>query len=131
MRVAVYGAGAVGAFYGARMSLGGADVELIARGAHLAAIRDHGLTVVTPDETTHHDLSVTDDPATVGPVDVVLFCVKSYDTDVVAAAARTARPGWHGGRVAPERRRQRGEDRGRDRLGACSRRVGLHPRRRS
>ena len=80
MRVAVYGAGAIGAFYGARMSDGGADVSLISRGANLRALRDRGLTLVTPERTTRHRLPASDDPATIGPVDVVLFCVKSYDT---------------------------------------------------
>lgn len=86
MRVAVFGAGAVGAYYGARLSEGGADVSLIARGSHLAALRDRGLTVVTAERTSEHRLAATDDPAELGPVDVVLFCVKSYDT--AASAAR-------------------------------------------
>ena len=85
MKVAVLGAGAVGAFYGARMSEGGADVALIARGAQLAALRERGLTLVTPERTSEHRLSATDDPAEIGPVDVVLFCVKSYDTEAAAA----------------------------------------------
>jgi 2-dehydropantoate 2-reductase len=84
MKVAVFGAGAVGAFYGARMSEGGADVTLIARGSHLAALRSRGLTVVTPERTSEHRLPATDGPAGIGPVDVVLFCVKSYDTEAAA-----------------------------------------------
>ena len=85
MRVAVYGAGALGAFYGARMSDGGAEVSLIARGANLTALRERGLTIVTPEGTTRHQLAATDNPATIGSVDVVLFCVKSYDTETAAA----------------------------------------------
>ena len=85
MRVAVFGAGAIGAYYGARMSEGGAEVGLIARGANLAALREHGLTVVTPERTSTHRLLASDDPADIGPVDVVLFCVKSYDTQAAAA----------------------------------------------
>jgi 2-dehydropantoate 2-reductase len=84
MRVAVFGAGAIGAYYGARMSEGGADVSLIARGAHLAALRERGLTVLTAERTSEHRLLATDDPGEVGPVDVVLFCVKSYDTEAAA-----------------------------------------------
>lgn len=84
MRVAVFGAGAVGAFYGARMSEGGAEVSLIARGSTLAALRDRGLRIVTPERTSEHRLSATDDAAAIGPVDVVLFCVKSYDTEAAA-----------------------------------------------
>ena len=88
VRVAVFGAGALGSYYGARMAVGGADVSLIARGAHLTALKARGLTLVTPEETTRHDLPATDDPAAIGQVDVVLFGVKSYDTE--AAAARLA-----------------------------------------
>ena len=85
MKVAVFGAGAVGAYYGARMADGGADVGLIARGKHLEALRERGLTVVTPEGTSTHGLLATDEPAAIGPVDVVLFCVKSYDTEAASA----------------------------------------------
>jgi len=85
MRVAVYGAGAVGAYLGSRFAAGRADVHLIARGAHLAALRERGLTLVTPDGVTTTQVWATDDPASIGPVDLVLFCVKSYDTEAVAA----------------------------------------------
>lgn len=84
MRVAVLGAGAIGAYYGARMAEGGADVSLIARGSHLAALRERGLTIIAPERTSEHRLLATDDPAEIGPVDVVLFCVKSYDTEATA-----------------------------------------------
>ena len=85
MRVAVFGAGAIGAYYGARMALGGADVTLIARGGHLAALQDRGLTILEPDATTLHRLAATANPSAVGAVDVVLFCVKSFDTSAAAA----------------------------------------------
>jgi 2-dehydropantoate 2-reductase len=84
MRIAVLGAGAVGSYLGARLAAGGADVHLIARGAHLAALRDQGLTLITPDGTTTTPVQATDDPAAIGPVDFVLFMVKSYDTDAAA-----------------------------------------------
>jgi 2-dehydropantoate 2-reductase len=80
LRVAVFGAGAVGAYYGARLADGGADVSLIARGRHLAALLSDGLTVVEPEATRTYRLPAVDDPAEIGPVDVVLFTVKSYDT---------------------------------------------------
>lgn len=86
MRLVVFGAGGIGAYYGAGFAKGGAEVTLIARGAHLAAIRERGLTVETPETTERHDLAATDDPAGIGPVDVVLVCVKSYDTETAAAA---------------------------------------------
>jgi 2-dehydropantoate 2-reductase len=85
LRVAVLGAGAVGSYYGARLAEGGAEVTLIARGRHLDALRASGLTVVEPERTTSHRLRATDEPAEIGPVDLVLFCVKSYDTDDAAA----------------------------------------------
>jgi 2-dehydropantoate 2-reductase len=84
MRIAVFGAGGVGGYLGSRLSAGGADVTYIARGAHLTAMRERGLTVVTPDGSTTTTVQATDDPMKVGPVDVVLFAVKSYDTDSAA-----------------------------------------------
>jgi 2-dehydropantoate 2-reductase len=87
MRVAVYGAGAVGGYLSAKLAEGGADVTLIARGAHLEALRQRGLTIVSPDgQRSTHAVRATDDPAEVGPVDVVLFLVKSYDTEAAAAS---------------------------------------------
>lgn len=79
------GAGGVGAYLGSRLAIAGADVGLIARGAHLAAMRERGLTIVTPEgHRSTHAVNATDDPAAIGPVDVVLFLVKSYDTDAAA-----------------------------------------------
>jgi 2-dehydropantoate 2-reductase len=85
LRVAVMGAGGVGAYLGSRLAIAGADVHLIARGAHLAAMREHGLTIVTQaGERSTVEVAATDDPAEIGPVDVVLFLVKSYDTEQAA-----------------------------------------------
>jgi len=88
LRVAVFGAGAIGSFYGARLSDGGADVSLIARGRQLDALRERGLTIEEPEGERTYRLVATDDPVTIGPVDVVLFTVKSYDT--TEAAGRLA-----------------------------------------
>lgn len=85
LRVAVLGAGAVGAYYGKRLADGGAAVTLIARGPHLAALQRDGLTILEPEGTSTVRLRATGDLASVGPVDVVLFCVKSYDTDAAAS----------------------------------------------
>ena len=85
MRVAVLGAGAVGAYLGSRLAAARADVHLVARGAHLDALRERGLTLITPDGVSTTAVWATDDPATIGPVDTVLFCVKSYDTAAAAA----------------------------------------------
>lgn len=84
MKVAVFGAGAVGSYLGSCLAAAKADVHLIARGAHLDALRDRGLTLITPEGVTTSPVWATDDPATIGPVDLVLFCVKSYDTEAVA-----------------------------------------------
>jgi 2-dehydropantoate 2-reductase len=84
MRIAVMGAGAVGGYLGACLTPV-ADVHLIARGQHLEALRRDGLTIVTPEgERSTVDVQATDDPAQIGPVDIVLFLVKSYDTDEAA-----------------------------------------------
>jgi 2-dehydropantoate 2-reductase len=84
-RVAVFGAGAVGSYLGSRLAKAGAEVHLIARGDHLEAIRERGLTLVTPEGSETFALAATDDPAGIGPVDVVVFGVKSYDTESAAA----------------------------------------------
>ena len=80
MRFAILGSGAVGGYYGARLARAGHDVTFIARGAHLAAIREHGLAVRSPmlgDYTVRP--RAEEDTATVGPVDVVIVAVKAYD----------------------------------------------------
>jgi 2-dehydropantoate 2-reductase len=89
MRIAAMAAGAVGGYFGARMAAAGHDVFFIARGAHRDAIQKNGLKI----ESVHGDLhlpkpNVTDDPANVGPVDIVLFAVKLWDTETAAASAR-------------------------------------------
>lgn len=81
-------AGAVGGYFGARLAAAGHDVFFIARGAHRDAIAKNGLKI----ESVHGDLhvpkpNVTDDPGKVGPVDIVLFAVKLWDTETAAAAA--------------------------------------------
>jgi 2-dehydropantoate 2-reductase len=79
------GAGGVGAYLGSRLAIAGAEVHLIARGAHLAAMLANGLTIVTPEGArSTHEVHATDDPGEIGPVDVVLFLVKSYDTEAAA-----------------------------------------------
>lgn len=72
MKVAVLGAGAVGAYFGGRLSLAGAEVWLIARGKHLEAMRRHGLRIQSVRGDFKARLPVTDDPSDVGACDVVL-----------------------------------------------------------
>src|SRR5690242_2982527 len=84
-RIAVYGAGGVGGYFGARLARAGAEVHFIARGAHLQALREHGLRVRSVKGDFQVQVQATDDPADIGPCDFVLFCVKTFDTDAAAA----------------------------------------------
>ena len=89
MRIAVFGAGGMGGFFGGVLARGDQDVTLIAPGAHLEAIRTNGLTVksqVCGDFTI--PVQATDDLGEVGPVDLVLFCVKTYDLETAAEQSR-------------------------------------------
>jgi 2-dehydropantoate 2-reductase len=89
MRIAVVGAGGVGGGFGAAMAKAGADVTFIARGAHLAAMRSQGLKVQGGRGETHVvPTRATDDPASIGPVDVVLFCVKLWDVESAGHAIK-------------------------------------------
>lgn len=86
MRIAIIGAGGVGGYFGARLAASGADVSFVARGAHLKAMQSHGLRMVSPNGDLHlTTVTATDDPAKIGPVDVVFFTVKLYDTETAAA----------------------------------------------
>lgn len=90
MRIAAMAAGGVGGYFGARLAAAGHDVVFIARGAHKKAIEQNGLFVESVNGNVHlGNVNVTDDPAAVGPVDIVLFAVKLWDTE---AAAKQALP---------------------------------------
>jgi 2-dehydropantoate 2-reductase len=89
MRIAIMGSGGVGGYIGARLAASGQDVTFLARGAHLAAIREHGLALRSAlGDALIRPAEASDEPAAVGPVDLVIFAVKLYDTEVGAAAAR-------------------------------------------
>ena len=81
MRIAVMGAGSTGGYFGGMLSRGGHDVSLVARGAQLEAIRANGLLVVRDDDEFTVQCLATDDPAKIGPVDLVLLCVKTYQNE--------------------------------------------------
>jgi 2-dehydropantoate 2-reductase len=82
MRIAVFGSGGVGGYFGGRLAAAGEDVTFIARGAHLAAIEQHGLFISSPKgDVRLPAVKATDDPATIGAADVVLFTVKMYDVE--------------------------------------------------
>ena len=91
MKIAVMGSGGVGGFYGGRLAHAGGDVTFVARGAHLAAMRANGLTIENEPQGNIHlpKVKATDDPATIGPVDLVIIAVKLWDTE---AAARAVKP---------------------------------------
>ena len=85
VNIAVYGSGAVGGYFGARLAEGGHDVTFIARGKHLAAIRATGLRVSSPKgDVVITPATVTDEPTTVGVVDIVLVGVKAGQVSEIA-----------------------------------------------
>ncbi|MFB3819973.1 MAG: 2-dehydropantoate 2-reductase [Candidatus Methylomirabilales bacterium] len=88
MRIAVMGSGGIGGYFGGRLAQAGEPVTFIARGAHLRAIRERGLEVRSAAGDFHVRAAATDDPSRVGPVDLVLFAVKSYDTEEAGLACR-------------------------------------------
>jgi len=89
MRVAVVGAGGLGGYYGGVLARAGQEVIFVSRGAQLTALRAGGLNVKSEYAGDFHvRVAATDDPSQVGPVDLVLFCVKNYDLDAAAQASR-------------------------------------------
>lgn len=80
MKILVMGAGAIGLFYGARLQQAGEDVYYCARGENLRALRERGLDVQSPDGDFHLAVRATEDPREFAPYELILFCVKSYDT---------------------------------------------------
>lgn len=87
MKIAVVGAGAIGGYLGAKLALAGEEVTFIARGANLAAIREHGIKLIAPDGTEAHAKQVAafERPADAGPHDVVLLAVKAHQVAAIAA----------------------------------------------
>src|ERR1700719_2615929 len=86
MKILVMGAGAVGAYFGARMRAAGEDVVLCARGENLRAIREHSLDLTSIRGDLRIEVTATDTPRDFAPYDLILFCVKAYDTDAAAQA---------------------------------------------
>jgi 2-dehydropantoate 2-reductase len=108
MRIAVLGAGAIGAYVGAALARGGADVHLVARGAHLEALRANGVKVLSPRGDFSAHPPATDDPSEIGPVDFVFLGLKAnaYATagsllepllheDTAVIAAQNGIPWWY------------------------------------
>lgn len=89
MRIAIFGSGGVGGYFGGRLAEAGEDVTFIARGEHLAAIRRDGLRVTSIlGDFLIHPAQATDDPATLEPMDVVVVGVKAWQVDEAADAMR-------------------------------------------
>jgi 2-dehydropantoate 2-reductase len=87
MRIAVMGTGGIGGYLGGRLAAAGEDVAFLARGAHLEALRRDGLRLESPFGDLHLPrVPATDNPAEIGPVDLVLFAVKLYDSETAAAS---------------------------------------------
>jgi 2-dehydropantoate 2-reductase len=91
LKIAVVGAGGTGGFFGGCLARAGEDVTFIARGSHLEAIRASGLRVESASQGNFvlRPVQATDRPSGVGPVDLILLCVKGWDLD---SAARSMRP---------------------------------------
>jgi 2-dehydropantoate 2-reductase len=86
VKIAIFGSGGVGGYFGARLAAAGEDVTFLARGAHLKAMQETGLQIESPNGNLDlPKVQATDRPQAIGPVDVVLFTVKLYDVDTSAA----------------------------------------------
>ena len=81
MKIAIMGSGGLGGYFGARLVQGGADVHFIARGKHLDAMRTSGLRIEGPEPLHVTQVHATSDPAQIGVADVVMLCVKLWDTE--------------------------------------------------
>lgn len=85
-KIAIYGAGAIGGYMGAMLAKSGADVSLIARGPHLAAMQANGLTLIKGDERETFPVTATEDPATLGVQDFVIVTLKAHSISAVTDA---------------------------------------------
>jgi 2-dehydropantoate 2-reductase len=88
MRIAAMGAGGVGGYFGARLQQAGHEVAFFARGRHLATLKEKGLTLKSPLGSAQLRVQAFEDPAQTGPVDVVMFAVKLWDTESAAERLR-------------------------------------------
>lgn len=83
MKICIFGAGAIGGYMGAKLAKAGADVSLVARGPHLAAIRDKGLTLIEEGERFTVPVTASEDPAELGPQDYVIITLKAHSVPPV------------------------------------------------
>ena len=92
MKICVYGAGAIGGYLGVELARAGADISLVARGAHLAAMRANGLKLQIGDEERVIAPRCTDNPAELGVQDVVIICLKAHSVTGVLAHCSDREP---------------------------------------
>ena len=85
MKICVFGAGAIGGYLAVELSLAGHDVCAIARGAHLKAIQQHGLKLLTEGHSKIARIEASDDPRTFGPQDIVISALKAHQAYASAA----------------------------------------------
>ncbi|MEL6598350.1 MAG: 2-dehydropantoate 2-reductase [Pseudomonadota bacterium] len=78
MKICIFGAGAIGGYMGAKLAKAGADVSLVARGPHLAAMRENGLTLIEEGERSTVNVKASDDAADLGPQDYVIITLKAH-----------------------------------------------------
>ena len=84
MKICIFGAGAIGGYLGAKLAQGSSDISLIARGPHLAAIREKGLRLIEHDGTeTTAQISASDDPTELGEQDYVFITLKAHSVPSV------------------------------------------------
>jgi len=89
MKIAIFGTGGVGGYFGARLAAAGEDVHFVARGAHLDAIKQNGLKVKSAlGDITIDPAQASDSPADIGPADMAMVSVKLYDTESAAMAMK-------------------------------------------
>src|SRR6516165_3520852 len=89
MKICIYGAGAIGGYLGVQLARAGADISLVARGPHLAAMRENGLKLLVDNEERVVHLRCTDNPAELGPQDFVIICLKAHS---ISGVIDTMRP---------------------------------------
>lgn len=85
MKVCIFGAGAIGGYMGVKLAKAGADVSLVARGPHLAAMQDKGLTLIEEGETTTVPVTASDDPAALGVQDYLIVTLKAHSVPPVVS----------------------------------------------
>ena len=85
MKVCIFGAGAIGGYMGVKLAKAGADVSLVARGPHLAAMQENGLTLIEEGETTTVPVTASDDPAALGVQDYVIVTLKAHSVPPVVS----------------------------------------------